>query len=168
MYRFSSILAFSIVVASYAASAQADGGKVQFSQVIAPYRITVFTSPTPIGAGMIDISVLVQDADSGRVVQGAVIDLELRCDSPQTSIIAQATSAASTNKLLHSAKFALPTAGVWHVSIQLQGNSPVSTHFDLNAYGASGDNLTVMICLAIPFIMIALFSLREHLVSRKT
>ncbi len=43
-----------------------DGGAVRFSGQQGDWRITVFTSPTPLRAGPVDVSVLVQDAGGMR------------------------------------------------------------------------------------------------------
>ncbi|MEI9975838.1 MAG: hypothetical protein WDO73_29525 [Ignavibacteriota bacterium] len=44
-------------------TALADGGTVQFRSEAGPYVITLFTTPTPLTAGPIDISLLLQDRD---------------------------------------------------------------------------------------------------------
>lgn len=144
----------------------ADGGKVQFSQVADPYRITVFTSPTPLRAGPVDISVLVQRADTGEVVPDAIIDVELQCADTSQTIRQRATAAASTNKLLQSATVALPLAARYQVSITVQGTSNVNAEFEMTAYESTENRLTVVTCLAIPLVVIALFLLRENLAAR--
>src|SRR5262245_62779881 len=48
--------------------AWADGGVPRLSERVGGYRVSVFTSPTPFRAGPVDVSVLVQDADSGEML----------------------------------------------------------------------------------------------------
>ena len=48
--------------------ARADGGVVRLRQRAGGYQIAVFTSPTPIRAGPVDVSVLVQDAATEECV----------------------------------------------------------------------------------------------------
>src|SRR5262249_22373888 len=42
-------------------AAHGDGGAVRLAQQAGPYRVTVFTAPTPLRAGPVDVSVFVQD-----------------------------------------------------------------------------------------------------------
>ncbi len=164
-FRWRSIVlssAFGILL-SGASRAMADGGRVQFSQIVAPYRITVFTSPTPLRAGTVDISVLVQQAETGDVVHDTTIDLELH--SAEMTIRQRATAEMSTNKLLQSATFVLPSTGLWNVSIGVRKTSTVSVEFDMTAYESSRIGPTLVSCLMIPFIVIALFLLREYLMA---
>ncbi len=168
-FRFISILfvMFLAIGASRATPGLADGGEVRFSQVIGEYRVTVFTSPTPLKSGLSDISVLVQQATTGAIVRDAVIDLELRCESTKTTIRARAGARASTNKLLQSAKLKLPSAGVWRVFVTVQGKSTANATFNMTAYPASDLRSPVIVCLAIPLIAVGLFLLRERLVARQ-
>ena len=54
--------------------ALADGGTVRFSEERSGRRITVFSTPTPLAVGPADISVLVQDLESGRpLLDGSIV-----------------------------------------------------------------------------------------------
>src|SRR5262249_156491 len=53
--------------------ARADGGTVRLSQRAGGYQVTVFTEPTPLRAGPVDVSVLVQDAATGQALPGAQV-----------------------------------------------------------------------------------------------
>ena len=55
----------------FPAPARADGGTVRLSERQGEYRITVFTAPVPFRAGLVDISVLVQDAVSRTPIPDA-------------------------------------------------------------------------------------------------
>ena len=46
-------------------SAHADGGQVRLTQRHGDMQITVFTSPSPLRAGPVDVSVCIQDAATG-------------------------------------------------------------------------------------------------------
>src|SRR5262249_33385867 len=59
------------------AAARGDGGAVCMSGRQGSYVITVFSAPTPLRAGPIDISVLVQDARSGDPVTEAQVSVRL-------------------------------------------------------------------------------------------
>jgi hypothetical protein len=49
---------------------RADGGAMRLSERAGGYRVTVFTDPTPLRAGPVDVSVFVQDADTGEPADG--------------------------------------------------------------------------------------------------
>ena len=99
--------------------ALADGGAVQFSQRVGDLQITVMTDPTPLRVGAIDLSILTQNARTGEIATtGRTIVILRQGDEPALLIRAEATTAASTNKLLRSAKIELPRPGRWHLEIQ--------------------------------------------------
>lgn len=141
----------------------ADGGKVQFSQIVTPYRITVFTSPTPAQAGPIDASVLVQDAETGSVVHDAVVELTWKHESSSTVLRHHATHDQSTNKLMQSAKFELPAAGIWNVTLNLREPATAAVNFEVVAYQGTNSWAMVAFLVTLPFAAIGLFLLREHI-----
>src|SRR5580704_18909475 len=59
------LLAASFVAGGIPVATFADGGTIRLSETKEAYRISAFTSPNPFRAGPVEISVLVQDADSG-------------------------------------------------------------------------------------------------------
>ena len=67
-------IAFLIVTAI----ARGDGGTVRLMTQSSGYQITAFTSPTPVWAGSVDISVFVQDAATGEPVPAAQVNIGVR------------------------------------------------------------------------------------------
>ncbi len=68
------------------AMALADGGTLRLRERAGDFQISVFTSPEVLRVGPIDISVLVQDADTGRVRLDVPVQVELhQLDSPKTA-----------------------------------------------------------------------------------
>jgi hypothetical protein len=99
----------------------ADGGLVRWSEVKGGYRITVFTAPTPIRAGAVDISALVQDASTGNPIWP--MKVTVRMTRPGRFVLEYpATSAAATNKLFSAAQFELPEPGHWALEVEVQGS----------------------------------------------
>ncbi len=97
----------------------ADGGKLRVMQHHGDQQVTVFTSPNPLRAGPIDVSVLVQDAKTGQAVTDAAVIVELaRPDDSIPPIRTAATTATATNKLLYAAQLELPSPGFWDVCVQ--------------------------------------------------
>lgn len=106
-----------------AAPLWADGGLVRLSAPAGPWHITVFTSPTPLRAGPVDLSVFVQDG-TGAAVLDAVVDVHLRVDDGDAPAIATtATRAQATNKLLYAALFDVPAPGTWTVDVTVRAPS---------------------------------------------
>jgi hypothetical protein len=101
---------------------RADGGAVRLSEQTGAYRVTVFTSPTPLRAGLVDVSVLVQDAITGELA--AEIEVTIRAvqrDFPDTAIQRPATKEAATNKLYYAANFELPESGWYSLEVSVHG-----------------------------------------------
>src|SRR5437868_5841580 len=89
-WLFCSCLAFHPLSA-----ARADGGMIRLSEQNGKYRITVFTSPAPLRAGPVDISVLVQDDMTGEVEPAAQVDIEaVRRTLPHVALHQRATTDA--------------------------------------------------------------------------
>jgi hypothetical protein len=141
----------------------ADGGKLQLSQRQGNYQLAIFSEPTPLRVGAVDVSVLLLDADSGSLVDDAVVKVTATLlDRPATVIRQPATVGAATNKLFRAATFDLPTAGRWRFEATISeplGNS--RTAFDTEVADQLPRALALWPWLAWPVIPIVLYGLRE-------
>src|SRR5438094_6267524 len=98
--------------------ARGDGGTVRLSQQTGGYRITVFTEPTPLRAGPVDVSVLVQDAATGQALPDVQVTVWVAPVGRAGAAVGYpATSEAATNKLLRVALFDFPEAGPWELEV---------------------------------------------------
>jgi len=96
--------------------ALADGGQLQISRSAGPWIVSLFTSPSPTTVGPVDISVLVQTAETQGAVADATIQL-IACESVSgRKIERQATSEAATNKLFQAAILDIPRPGHWTIT----------------------------------------------------
>ena len=78
--------------------ARADGGLLRLSAKKNGYQISVFTAPTPIRAGAVDISALVQDALTGTPITDVRVTVRMtKTGTPDLESLA--TAEAATNKL---------------------------------------------------------------------
>ncbi len=111
----------------------ADGGAIRLSERRGGFRISAFTSPTPPRAGLVDISVFVQDAATGEPIAERAIEVcATQRTHPQDAIRLSATTAAATNKLFQAAVFELPESGWWDVTLHIEGLSdPVEVSFEM-------------------------------------
>lgn len=101
---------------------EADGGVPLAVRDEGGYRIAVFAEPAPLRAGPVDISILVQDAETGQHLKdvSAVVTLQ----SHGRVVVrrsGQATEAAATNKLFQAAHLELPFSGRWTVQVTIEG-----------------------------------------------
>src|SRR5207244_7568896 len=102
---------------------------------ICSHRISVFTSPTPLRAGPVDVSILVQNAATGEpTVKPQVTVRARRRGQPTDMVTCLATTEAATNKLFRAAVFELPEPGWWDVEVQIEGlREPVRVEFEMEA-----------------------------------
>jgi hypothetical protein len=151
------------------AALHADGGTVRFSERRGDYRITVFTSPTPLRAGPVDVSVFVQDAATSEPISDAEITVRaLPRERPEAAIQQPATTEAATNKLYQSALFDLPDAGWWDVTIIVEGlRELVEVHFQMEADQPLPRVWEMMPWIAWPAVVVLLFFVHKWLVQRK-
>lgn len=109
--------------------ALANGGTVQVSNhVSGPYQVSVFTSPSPIRVGIIDVSVLVQRPGSSDVVQDAVVMVSV--EGVQLGVapaVYEATHEQATNKLYYAANVHLPSEGRWAMEVVVLGQQGEAT-----------------------------------------
>jgi hypothetical protein len=105
----------------YSTASKADGGLLRLRQNVGNYAISVFTSPTPIRAGTVDFSVLVQNADTGEFVPNAEVTVWLKVPGTVQTLRYAATIEAATNRLFKAAVFNLPEAGPWDVEVAVEG-----------------------------------------------
>jgi hypothetical protein len=120
------ILSAWLALGAVTSVARADGGTVRYSGRCGDRLITVFTDPTPPRSGLIDVSVLIQEASSGKPRPDVPVTVQAHLvDHPQEQIRAPATTAAATNKLLRAAQLNL-AAGRWHIDIVAEDAGPVS------------------------------------------
>ncbi len=112
-----------LVIAAQAAFA--DGGAVLLTKEAGPYVLTLFGSPTPLRAGRVDLSVLVQTASDKANVLNAKVALHL-AKTDAGSIVEftiPATHDAATNKLLYAASLNVPSAGDWRVRVDVKASA---------------------------------------------
>src|SRR5262249_20811268 len=142
---------------------------VRSSEERGGYRVTVFSSPTVLRAGPVDVSVLVQEAGSKEVAVAVNVVVKV---TPRgaTDVTYQgpATTEAATNKLDHSAIFALPASGWYSVEVSIAGAlGKAEIRFDMEAAEALPSWLAILPWVGWPIAAIALFGIHQVLVRRR-
>jgi hypothetical protein len=147
----------------------ADGGTIRLSQRQANYQLTVFTAPTILRAGPVDVSVLVQDAATGEPASNVQILIKaMPRGSPALTIQQLATTEAATNKLYYAATFDLPEQGWYALEVSVVGaRGEARVHFELEAADPLPAYLVLWPWFAWPVVVILLFSIHQFLVRRR-
>jgi len=153
--------------------ALADGGLVRISERSGAFLITAFTSPTPVRAGTLDLSVMVQDARTLAPVLDARVDVHLvpaggaartGNDAAAATVRLAAVRDQATNKLLYAALPALPASGEWEARIGVErADDRGEISFRFTAEPAVAPLLSYWALLALPAVGVALFVLNRRL-----
>jgi hypothetical protein len=146
--------------------AGADGGTVRYSGQHADRLVTVFTDPTPMRTGLVDVSVLVQDTNSGQALADVPIIISAEpIDHSQQPITVVATAEAATNKLLRAARFDLASPGRWHLEVDVEGyGQKLPIEFDVEVAEGLPPWVEMSLWIGWPLAAISLFGVHQLLV----
>ncbi len=146
----------------------ADGGAVQFRRQSGPLLITVFAAPSPLRAGIADLSVMVEEARNRQTVLDA--EVGLRISRPgETDIVLPATRAQAVNKLLYAAYPALPSAGDWRLTVQVNlRGQPIEAEGMITVLPRQPAARKYWLYLALVPLGVVLFVINQWLKSHQT
>jgi len=149
------------------AAALADGGTVQLRKEAGAFVITVFTSPAPLSAGPVDISLLLQNRNGLEPVLDATVSLILR-DPSGAEIRARLTREQAQNKLLYAAPMTFGTSGKSQLDIKILRNGErTGATGTIDVAPAPEMAASYWSYIAFPPLMIVAFVVRELLIRRK-
>ncbi len=147
----------------------ADGGMVRLHREAGDLAITVFTSPTPLAAGPVDISVLLQNRNGLQPVLDAEVFLFLRESSTGTELQCHPTRQNAQNKLLYASPLVFSGPGKWELTVTVERNGQlIGVGGLLDVAPAPGKKASYGAYIAFPPAIIALFAVRERLIRRKS
>jgi len=157
-----------LCLGSRLAPAWADGGTVRLVERHGNRQISVFTSPNPLRAGPVDISVFVQDLATGAPIDDARTTVTLTASGQaEATIHAVASTEAATNKLLQSALVELPAAGTWNVQVRsTSADNEVLVSFTMTAGPALPRWLSQWVWFSWPAVAVLLFGVHRYLAAR--
>jgi hypothetical protein len=144
---------------------QADGGTVQLHEASGRFVVTLFTTPDPLRAGLIDTSVLVQDRETGRVILDATVNLVFQpAGSGSPSLRTRATHGEAKNRLLQAATLRVPAPGWWTVRVFVsRGSDEAVLATKLMVMPAAPRLAAIWPLLIFPPLAIVLFALHQAL-----
>jgi hypothetical protein len=140
-----------------------------FRKQAGPFVITVFSDPSPIRAGRADVSVMVQKPGDQNAVLDAVVTLKLKrsAGGTITEIVAPATHARATNKLLYAANMTAPSAGEWELSaVVKQGNATATASSEISVLPQESPRATYWPYVVMVPLAVLLFALNRWLRSK--
>jgi hypothetical protein len=142
---------------------------VRLSQRAGAYQITIFTEPTPFRAGPVDVSVLVQDAATKKVLPKSQVTVWAgQSARGRAPVPYAATTEAATNKLLHAAQFEIAEPGWWEMEVVVQGPlGPGRIRFEVEAAEPWPRWLAFWPWVSWPVLVILLFVVHQFLVRRR-
>jgi hypothetical protein len=144
---------FSLVVGAVLAVpglARADGGVVRLSEGRGPFAVTILSSPGLARSAVTEVSVMVQNRDTGQFLLDATVELEFcppagpglaeeepACCRPKATFLlgtngprgqtvtVRASRGQAANKLSYSAPVVFPASGVWRLraSVRREGSA---------------------------------------------
>lgn len=153
------LLALLGLLLAVAVPALANGGTVRVSGApVGPWFVTVYSSPTPLRTGGVDISALVQDS-ADAVLDVAVAVHAEALDTVAAAITVSATRAQATNKLFKAAKFDIEAPGRWRFMVRVGGvdgvGGEVGFEADVVRRSILDRPLLVAILVILPVLVLA-------------
>jgi hypothetical protein len=151
------------LLAAAALPACGDGGKLILRQKSGPFVVTALAGPEPLRAGPVEISVLVEDGQTGMILADATVDVEVESADGSIRERARASHDQSTNKLLQSAIINLNSQGMWRLRVDL---GRLAQRGEVQASLAVEPALPTAVSLwpyfALPPLIICLFGLHQR------
>lgn len=140
--------------------ARADGGQLQMRRQAGPFVVSLFSNPGALAIGDADLSVLVEQASSGRVLPHADVVLQLTPTDPPGGppVVARLTRSSAGNRLLSDAVVSLPHAGRWRATLRIRdGDAAAETAMDLTVAPHSARRATIWFFALAPVLALAIF-----------
>ena len=167
--RLRFLLVTAVVAVLAQAPALADGGTVQMRQEAGGLVITVFTSPTPLSSGPVDISVLLQNRDGLEPVLDANVSLVLSSDDSEIVFQAPPTREQARNKLLYAAPATFSKPGMWRMALTVERDGKDTRVAGILKVDPAPEKAASYVgYIAFPPVMIGLFLVRERLIRRRS
>ena len=149
------------------ATTLANGGRLRVAEApIGDYRVTVFTSPTPVPPDTLDVSVLVMEVSRSEPVEGLEVRVALKpighTAPPQSQ---RATKEAANDPRYYAAEFRLGGAGRWDVGVRVTGpggEGEVTFQIEAAEWGPLDNPLVVLVLSLLPLALLAWWLLRRR------
>ena len=164
-----SAIASTIIFAACAPSARADGGHLRAFESIGPWRVAVFTSPSPLCSGPIDVSVFLQQANSGATVRDLDVSVRAVHVASGATVSLVPSDSSAGDRLYQSRVGRLIESGTWDFTVTVADahDAAATLTFTATAGEPSPPWVNHALSIAWPVIPIGLFIAHQWLVARK-
>ncbi len=149
------------------AATLANGGRLRVAEApIGDYRVSVFTSPTPVPPDTLDVSVLVMEVGRSEPVEGLDVRVALTPighSAPSQS--QKATREAADDSRYYAAEFHLGGVGQWGVVVRVTGpggEGEVTFQIEATEWGLLENPLVVAFLSLLPLALLAWWLLRRR------
>jgi hypothetical protein len=167
--------------------AKGDGGIIRLREAQGPFSVTVFSSPESASGGLADVSALIQERETGKVVLDADVSFTLSppdgsapsqsdefCgsskaltrlpDEMNNHSTVRATREQASNKLLYAAPLELNAPGDWKLHVVVSRGTDTA-RFDcrLPVTLSSGKLTELWPYLSLPPLVVIAFALNQWL-----
>ena len=185
--HFQVCIATTVLVLLLPRIAKGDGGIIRLREVQGAFSITVFSSPEAASGGLTDVSALIQESESGKVILDANVRLALSppdgsalnqstelcggatfstrsLEAPNLPTTVRATREQASNKLLYSAPVELNAPGNWRLHLLVSRGTDTARFDCLLPVALSPAKLIGLLpYLLLPPLIIAAFALNQWL-----
>ena len=159
-------LLVAVALVAQVVTVYAHGGLVQLHQAADPFVVTVFTAPTPLHAGPVEVSVLVQDRGDRQPVLDGEVYVWLRREDGRT-VGGLATRAVAQHQRLYSTVVHVPEAGQWELEVTVtHGQDSARVRGQVSAALPRPSVLSYWRSLSLPPIITMLFAVHQWLQRR--
>jgi hypothetical protein len=155
-----------VVVCAAPSAVWADGGTLRLAEVKGHHHIMVFTAPTPLRAGPVEVSVLVREAPNNLPREVPVVVRAHPVGEPGQCLSAPVVPEATTNRLLQAARLELPHGGRWCIEVEVQGVSE-PLRFEVEVDESLPAWASFAPWVGWPFVVVLLFAIHLALVQRR-
>jgi hypothetical protein len=150
-----------VALVAQVVTTHAHGGLVQLHQAAEPFVVTVFTAPTPLHAGPVDVSVLVQDRRDGHPVLDGEVSVWLRREEGK-AVGGLATRPVAPHQPLYSIVVHVPEAGQWELEVTVtQGQDSASVRGQVSAAAPRPSVLSYWRSVSLPLVAATLFAVHQ-------
>jgi hypothetical protein len=153
----------------YPLPARGDGGTLRYSTRTRGLDIEVFTDPTPVKTGTVDVSVYVKPFPAGETRPMPVFQVcAYPVAAPALRQCEPATSEVATNKLFRAAQLQLTQPGLWQVDVTIESaDGNFRAGFQLPVEAGYPDWATYAKWIGLPVVAVVIFAAHRRLVLRR-
>jgi hypothetical protein len=158
-------LAAVLLLGIWATPAHGDGGAILLHRDAGAFTITLFGAPQPLHAGLADLSVLVQDRNSGQVLLDPTIDLTVAPEAAGgTQQTVRLERGQASNRLLQAAGVHFSSPGKWRLALVVRrGNEVAQLSTDCTVEPDRSRAMLVWFYVLLPVGIILLFAVHQGL-----